>query len=158
MKALIQKLHKDVAGRVGSVPEQEFARDIRAKIIELAGNSEHINFAGCFEEIDLVLSIVESFVGKGDKVFDDSHQKLVQLLDGACSLDERSKSLSDIASMQNFDGSFCHSSQLKKKYLPIALERFINDSDSFLYKKQTSKLVEYFRRTNPGVLAKYNLD
>ena len=151
MKALIMKLNNDAGDREDPISEAEFNDSAREVIIELANNSDHIDFPGCFDELDLVMSSVEHFVGKGDSIFDDCYQKLVKLLDDCCILDDESLSISDIAEMQNYDGSFCQCSPLKKKYSPIALQRLTTDGDSFLYDRQIKKLNAYLQRTETSV-------
>ncbi|MCL1806229.1 MAG: VWA domain-containing protein [Oscillospiraceae bacterium] len=152
IQPLVLRFFKEISDRDTPVSESEFKLDIRAKIIELSKHCDAIDFAVCFNEMDQILSAVEQFVGKGDQAFDDSFQKLLQLLDENCRLNDASLKSADIASMQNFDGSFCQCSQLKKKYTLVAAKRFISDSDSFLYSRQIKKLVEFFRRTDATVL------
>lgn len=142
---LIDALFDYIKGQKQPVSETVFTSSVKAKIIELANECDNIDFADNFEKIDEILSLVEFFAGKGDKEFDDSFGKLIQRLEENCRIADKQTSLIDIAGMQNFDGSFCHCRCLKATYSVIALKRFLNEGDAYIYRKQIEKLFAYLR-------------
>jgi hypothetical protein len=107
-----------------------------------------INFVDYFEKIDEIMSVVELFIGKGDIELDECFDKIMRLLENNCCITDRHKNLIDIASMQNFDGSFCFCLCFKRKYSLIALKRFLTEGDLYVHRKQIEKLFSFLNKVN----------
>jgi len=117
---------------------------VRANILKIADDCNNTIIQRYFIEIDHLLSSVEVFANDAklnDTEFSDCFKKLIGKLEENFPTDS---DLSEIASKQNFDGSFLHCNELKINFSLIILKRFLTEGDSYVYGKQIKKLFGYF--------------
>jgi hypothetical protein len=139
--------------------DKKFNAYIIEKITALDKERDKIDFAKNFEKIDRILSAAEGLADKKgrDAKFAASFKRLLDKLEEKCRINDSDAKLSDIAVMQNFDGSFCHCRALKTKYSLIMLRRLLVEGDAQLYSMQVKKLVAFLGRASLTALEEAEL-
>jgi hypothetical protein len=126
--------------------EEEFNGAWREPLLTLAAHRDRIDLDDTLALLDGVLALAAPFTRQGDTALDGAYDVLAGLVLAYRLAQVEQAPLSEIASLQNFDGSFGHCPAVRGPCSQAALGRFLTEGDAHLYQRQVGKLREFLNR------------